>query len=235
MTGWALGWVKSADWTRTLGHRANQLRLTPHILCLPRVTDFKSYFDMWHFRQLLIWSFCYPTMNMSFVLFFGFFAAKIWVGLQYYNSHREYPSREQLSGYSDDKTCVSCCKTQHLKVPHHRNFHLKLTSHHCFIHVWTKTQDFPNRRSEVEREKANIEMLPQAPGSESDWTGPGQGLKENVHFLWLCANKWCCFMVVSKVDLFQFLNFSIIRAGCQDRESGPGSDLKPRNHHRHNT
>ena len=180
--------------------------------------------------------FLLPDYEHELRVIFWVLRCKNMSGVTILQQHREYPSREQLSGYSDDKTCVSCCKTQHLKVPHHRNFHLKLTSHHCFIHVWTKTQDFPNRRSEVEREKAYIEMLPQAPGSESDWTGPGQGLKENVHFLWLCANKWCCFMVVSKVDLFQFLNFSIIRAGCQDRESGPGSDLKPRrNHHRHNT
>ena len=174
-----LGWVKCADWT--LGHRANQQRPTPHILCVsasPRVTDFKSYFDMWHFRQLLIWSFCYPTMNTSFTLFFEFFAAKIHMsGVTILQQHREYPSREQLSGYSDDKTCVSCCKTQHLKVPHHRNFHLKLTSHHCFIHVWTKTQDFPNRRSEVERERRRTlkcyhRRLDQ--NKTGHWTWPGQ-------------------------------------------------------------
>ena len=82
MTGWA-------EWSVQTGHLDTvQTSSAQHrtISASPRVTDFKSYFDMWHFRQLLIWSFCYPTMNTSFTLFFGFFAAKIWVGLQYYNS-----------------------------------------------------------------------------------------------------------------------------------------------------
>ena len=79
--------------------------------------------------------FLLPDYEHELHVIFWVLCCKNMSGVTILQQHREYPSREQLSGYSDDKTCVSCCKTQHLKVPHHRNFHLKLTSHHCFIHV----------------------------------------------------------------------------------------------------
>ena len=79
--------------------------------------------------------FLLPDYEHELHVIFWVLRCKNMSGVTILHQHREYPSREQLSGYSDDKTCVSCCKTQHLKVPHHRNFHLKLTSHHCFIHV----------------------------------------------------------------------------------------------------
>ena len=121
--------------------------------------------------------FLLPDYEHELHVIFWVLCCKNMSGVTILQQHREYPSREQLSGYSDDKTCVSCCKTQHLKVPHHRNFHLKHTSHHCFIHVWTKTQDFPNRRSEVERERRRTlkcyhRRLDQ--NKTGHWTWPGQ-------------------------------------------------------------
>lgn len=98
-------------------------------------------------------------------------------------------------------------------------FHLKLTSHHCFIHVWTKTQDFSQQKVSLNKQvQGSVVVFKMLNGSVPNigTFGRNNGFTKKIfHFLCLAVNKWCCVMVVSKDNLFQSLDFSIIWLGRQ--------------------